>query len=106
VSGVTGKHDLYLKFTGGSSYLFNLNWFVFGKEEAPVTVGDLNGDKSVDAMDFALMKMYLLGSVKDFPVENDLQVGDLNLDKAIDALDFAVMKQYLLHAIPELPYNP
>ncbi len=106
IDKVSGKHDLYLKFTGGSSYLFNVNWFVFGKEEAPVTVGDLNGDTYVDAMDFALMKMYLLGSIKDFPVDNDLQAADVNLDKAVDALDFAVFKQYLLHAIPELPYNP
>jgi len=29
VSGVTGTHDLYLKFTGGSGYLFNINWFQF-----------------------------------------------------------------------------
>jgi hypothetical protein len=29
VNGVSGKHDLYLKFTGGSGYLFNLNWFKF-----------------------------------------------------------------------------
>jgi arabinoxylan arabinofuranohydrolase len=26
VSGATGIHDLYLKFTGGSGYLFNFNW--------------------------------------------------------------------------------
>jgi hypothetical protein len=29
VSGVNGTHDLYLKFTGGSGYLFNINWFKF-----------------------------------------------------------------------------
>jgi arabinoxylan arabinofuranohydrolase len=29
VSGVTGVHDLYLKFTGGSGYLFNFNWWKF-----------------------------------------------------------------------------
>ncbi|WP_323373512.1 glycoside hydrolase family 43 protein, partial [Plantactinospora alkalitolerans] len=29
VSGATGTHDLYLRFTGGSSYLFNLNWGQF-----------------------------------------------------------------------------
>jgi arabinoxylan arabinofuranohydrolase len=29
VSGATGVHDLYLKFTGGSGYLFNFNWFQF-----------------------------------------------------------------------------
>ncbi|HEX3029725.1 MAG TPA: glycoside hydrolase N-terminal domain-containing protein [Clostridia bacterium] len=102
VSGVSGKHDLYLVFTGGSSYLLNLNWWKF--EKGGVIVGDLNGDTYVDAVDFALLKMYLLGSVKDFPVENDLEAADLNADKAIDALDFAVFKQYLLKTITTLPY--
>lgn len=46
VSGVSGKHDLYLKFTGGSGYLFNLNWFKFtGKS---VTAGALKEDESVN----------------------------------------------------------
>ena len=46
VSGVSGKHDIYLKFTGGEGYLFNLNWFKFtGKS---VTAGDFKGDGSVD----------------------------------------------------------
>ncbi|MDP4182137.1 MAG: carbohydrate-binding protein, partial [Bacillota bacterium] len=31
VSGATGTHDLYLKFTGGSGNLFNLNWWKFKK---------------------------------------------------------------------------
>ncbi|MFF5232651.1 family 43 glycosylhydrolase [Dactylosporangium sp. NPDC000521] len=29
VSGATGTHDLYLKFTGGSGNLFNVNWWQF-----------------------------------------------------------------------------
>ncbi len=29
VSGASGKHNVYLKFTGGSGYLFNFNWFKF-----------------------------------------------------------------------------
>ena len=29
VTGATGTHDLYLKFTGGSGSLFNLNWWQF-----------------------------------------------------------------------------
>lgn len=53
-----------------------------------------------------MLKMYLLGSIKDFPVEDDLVAGDVNADNAIDALDFAVFKQYLLHIIPQLPYKP
>jgi len=29
VAGITGIHDIYLKFTGSGGYLFNLNWFNF-----------------------------------------------------------------------------
>ena len=29
VSGATGTHDLYLRFTGGSGNLFNVNWWQF-----------------------------------------------------------------------------
>jgi hypothetical protein len=29
VSGVTGTQDLVLRFTGGSGYLFNVNWWQF-----------------------------------------------------------------------------
>ncbi|MBW5446186.1 carbohydrate-binding protein [Cohnella sp. CFH 77786] len=29
ISGASGVHNVYLKFTGGSGYLFNLNWFQF-----------------------------------------------------------------------------
>jgi glucuronoarabinoxylan endo-1,4-beta-xylanase len=29
VSGASGTHNLYLRFTGGSGYLFNVNWFKF-----------------------------------------------------------------------------
>jgi len=29
ISGASGIHDLYFKFTGGSGYLFNFNWWKF-----------------------------------------------------------------------------
>jgi hypothetical protein len=29
ISGASGTHNLYLKFTGGSGFLFNINWFQF-----------------------------------------------------------------------------
>ncbi|HEX2926878.1 MAG TPA: carbohydrate-binding protein [Ruminiclostridium sp.] len=106
VSEVSGKHDVYLKFTGESGYLLNLNWFNFiQKNVTQVIPGDLNGDAGVDATDYALMKKYLLGSITDFPVENDLEAGDLNKDGVIDALDFAVFKKFLLGIITKLPYS-
>jgi hypothetical protein len=102
VSGVSGKHDLYLKFTGDSGYLFNFNWFQFSKSVPSITAGDLNGDGSVDAMDYALLKKYLLGLITEFPAESGLKAADLNKDEVINALDFALLKKYLLGAIDKL----
>lgn len=103
ISGISGTHDVYLKYTGGSGYLFNINWFKFIKEEiSPVITGDLNGDNNIDATDFALMKKYLLGMIDEFPVADSLKAGDLNKDGVIDALDFAKFKQYLLGSIESL----
>jgi len=96
VSGATGIHRVYLVFTGtGTSSLFNIDYWQFTQG----IVGDLNGDASVDATDYALMKKYLLGTISDFPVENDVEAGDLNKDAVIDALDFAVFKKILLGVI-------
>ncbi|MBO3751256.1 family 43 glycosylhydrolase [Streptosporangiaceae bacterium NEAU-GS5] len=44
VSGATGTHDLYLRFTGGSGYLLNMNWWQFtgtGGSTNLVTNGDM-----------------------------------------------------------------
>ncbi len=84
--------------------MFNVNWFKFiGESVTPVTTGDLNGDNSIDATDYALMKKYILGLIDAFPVQDDLKAGDLNLDGVIDSLDFAVFRKYLLGIITELP---
>ncbi len=68
-----------------------------------VLIGDVNGDGSVNSIDFGYYKMYLLGTIKDFPVENDLAVGDLNNDGSINSIDFGYMKMYLLGMIKVFP---
>jgi arabinoxylan arabinofuranohydrolase len=40
VSGATGLHDLYLKFTGGSGALFNFNWWKFVSRDPQPDVRD------------------------------------------------------------------
>ncbi|NBE80200.1 family 43 glycosylhydrolase [Micromonospora sp. NEAU-HG-1] len=35
VTGASGTHDLYLRFTGGSGYLFNVNWWQFQNASGP-----------------------------------------------------------------------
>ena len=54
VSGATGKHDLYLKFTGIDFYLFNVNWWQF------VAYGDINVDIHVDIADLLQFAGYWL----------------------------------------------
>ncbi len=69
-----------------------------------VLCGDYNKDGAVDALDYALLKKYLLGELT-LPVTDpvDRLRLDLNQDSTIDALDFAIFKKYLLGIIPSLP---
>lgn len=45
VTGVTGVHDLYFKFTGGNGSLFNFNWWKF----TPVAVATKSGNTTPTA---------------------------------------------------------
>ena len=99
VSEVTGKHDVYLKFTGDSGFLINLDWFKFVETTNPVSkLGDINADSSIDSLDLMLIKKHLLGET----IEN-ATLADLDGSGAVDAIDFALMKQYLLGIITEFP---
>lgn len=62
--------------------------------------GDANGDGAVDAIDYALLKLHLLGiELPDYV----LQYVDLNQDNSVDAIDRAIFAQYLLGKIASLP---
>lgn len=70
---------------------------VFGieptKGNTGIQPGDLNEDGSIDALDYAILKRYLLeptGEIK-------LDIWDLNRDSEINALDFAELKRILLN---------
>lgn len=65
-----------------------------------VKLGDINNDKAVDAIDFALLKRNLLGDsiIVD---ERAIKAADVNKDGTIDAIDFALVKKYLLGTITE-----
>jgi beta-xylosidase len=99
VSGVSGKHDVYLKYTGDTGYLFNFNWFKFGNEASTDKLGDLNSDGQIDVMDFALLKKQLLG----IETLKNPQLADLDASGTVDVLDFSLLKKYLLGAITVFP---
>ncbi|MBN1757937.1 MAG: family 43 glycosylhydrolase [Chitinispirillaceae bacterium] len=67
ITGATGKHDLYLKFTGGSGDLFNFNWWKF----TPVPVGMKNGRMSEK---YPVIRLRLQASVKEVRIDFILSV--------------------------------
>jgi hypothetical protein len=61
------------------------------------TKGDLNGDGNVNSIDFAVLRLHLLGST---PLTGTyLSNADVNRDGSVNSIDFAFMRQYLLGMI-------
>lgn len=76
--------------------IYKNNVLVAGSEPSGDTTslyGDLNNDKEINAIDFALLKKYLLdGDASGIALNS----ADINKDGAVNALDFATLKLYLL----------
>ena len=68
---------------------------LFPVPDPDTLIGDVNGDGSIDALDLATLKIYLLNSSTTIDSDN----ADLNIDGAIDAIDFAQLKIKLLSDI-------
>ena len=65
-------------------------------ETTDILYGDVNDDGSVNSIDFAYLKMYLLGMTKSLPNE---VAADLDGNGVINSIDYAYMKQLLLGMI-------
>ncbi len=98
----TGKHDLYFVFTGGSGYLYNLNWWSLNllEVEVDVTYGDLNDDKTVDSFDLALLKRACQTGEIDRFTE-----ADLDGNGVIDDEDVVLHRDFVLGKIDTFPVS-
>ncbi len=73
LSTITGKHNLYVKFTGSEGYLVNLNWFTFSKESLPLNgtyFKNLTVQDTENAADWTFTENLSVGS----PVFGDREV--------------------------------
>ena len=87
----SGVQDLYLVFTGGNSYLFNVDWFEF-EADASAVKGDVNSDGSVNATDLKYLSYYMFGNRTAIdPVSSDI-----NDDGKVNIADFCLLKEILL----------
>ena len=106
-STVNARAQVYVK-NGSSYYIYKTTKQIKtvtadnAKEETQIRYGDLNNDRNVNAIDFALFRQYLLSSKNEIP---NLQAADLNGDAEVNAIDFAIFRQYLLGMINEFPVS-
>ena len=81
-------------------HFFFLNVY---SQEVQTTVGDVNGDGYVNSIDYANMKLYLLGKIKSFPSPDGLWAADVDGNDIVDSIDYALVKSYLLGKIKKFP---
>jgi len=65
--------------------------------------GDINDDGDINAFDFALLRLLLLGKVTTDYDSFFMFRADLNRDGGIDSIDFAILRKCLLGIID--PYT-
>jgi RHS repeat-associated protein len=103
-----GHGDVVHLTDGSGAVTKNYDYDAFGnlltgESEAVILWGDVDGNGSVNALDFAYMRLYLLGFKNSFPAENGLKVADVNGNGSFEAIDFGYMRQYLLGMIKKFP---
>lgn len=86
--------SVVLGTNGTSSSVVNYTVIVKLKSEQVILNGDVNRDGAVDALDFALVKRYLLTGADE---GMDLHSADVNKDSSVNAIDLALIKSYILH---------
>jgi|GEM_PF-663947 len=66
-------------------------------------IGDVNGDGNRNSIDFAYMRMVLLGLRKSFAISNATWAADADGNGVFNSIDFAYMRMFLLGKIKVLP---
>ena len=94
IEEVSGKHDVYFRFTGGEGYLYNINWWRADSPLSELVTGDLNGDGVIDIYDLCQMKKAVLNGGAEY-----FGAADINGDDAINGDDLSLLRKFVLGEI-------
>lgn len=96
ITEVSGKHNVYLKFTGGSGYLFNVNWFEFSGDITPV----LKNNKVHKVSDFNVRTMRNKIFVSQYGISDKYDVSVYTLNGKLQKRYYNITgnKEILLNA--------
>ena len=98
VVGATGVHDLYLRFAGGDSYLFNVDWWQFSSAEVDETpFGDINKDGKINGVDLTLAKKAAMTS------PTSKSKADVDKNNVVDSADVNWYVDFLTAQKTEYP---
>ncbi len=103
-SNNSGSLSLSCDLQKGEIYYIYINpdyetGYSFIIEEAEFKMGDVNGDNRINSIDFANLRMFLLGMIDEFPSQFGQDAADINQDGSVNSIDFALLRQYLLGII-------
>lgn len=73
-------------------------------EKPSYVIGDIDGNRSFNVLDFALLRKYLLGMDMDTITQEEIQAADLDRNNVVNAIDFAYMRQFFLYDIIPCKY--
>jgi hypothetical protein len=79
ITGATGKHDLFFKFTGGNGLLFNFNWWKFTAQATETERSANNSSKCNDKIEI----ISGVGRTQPVQLNFSLQVSRQNLDVSL-----------------------
>lgn len=101
-AGATGKHDLYLRFSGPDGYLFNVDWWEFKGEEKIETyqLGDVNNDGTINASDFSLAKAAAMGTLSD---KSAKKAADVDQNGVVNADDIKWYASFMTEKTASYP---
>lgn len=74
-----------------------------GSGSSSVMYGDIDGNESVNSIDFGYLRMYLLGTISELPVATSNKAADVDGDGNVTSIDFGHMRMYLLGKIQKFP---